>query len=324
MASSNRRGFLKSGAALAGAAAGGAMARGGTWERRSAADPDWTPVKIIDCPAMPWGAPNERGWRFKFLYDNRHTGDHLVLIDVPIGAPGGKNHYHDFHEWAYWLSGDFTNNEFTSPLQRKGVMQQFREGVFLDRPAYSLHGGEDDRLPSQVGGTCLIMEEGGSTYSVIPGEEGYTEAWRNIDQWTVPRIIDTIADIPWEPVENTEGLLVKRLVDDQKRGFRANLWRLKPGFAYNGQNFGRPYWYEEAWQFVYVLNGDLRVEPRRAPGKPAPAATLGKDFYMELAPRSIVGLPRGVVTAGGAVWLQVTYARGTSIPHVPIAPPRQG
>ncbi len=76
----------------------------------------------------------------------KDTGDHLVIIWVPIGAPGGRNHYHTFHEWVYWLTGDFVNNEYTSPLQRIGDFQQFRKGVFLDRPAFSLgeHVRRDD------------------------------------------------------------------------------------------------------------------------------------------------------------------------------------
>lgn len=325
MTMSNRRGFLRGSAMLAGAAAAGGaagLANAGTsapaggWEVKSQAGEGWTPVRVINTPAMPWGEPNERGWRFKFLYNNETTGDHLVLIDVPIGAPGGKNHYHDFHEWAYWLSGDFTNNEFTSPMQREGVMQQFREGVFLDRPAYSLHGGEEGRLDSQVGGTCLIMEEGGTTFGVIPEEEGYSDDWKKVKQWSVPRIIDTLADMPWE--DAGEGIMVKRLVSDQVRGFKARLWRLAAGFEYTDQKFGAPWYYDQAWQFNYMLNGEMKLQAYEAPGKPAGVMTVGKDWFIERAPRSILGLPKGEVTRFGAVWLQVTYAKGTSIPMQPI------
>ena len=56
-------------------------------------------VKIIDTDNMPWPLPfNDRGWKSKVLFDNPETGDRLMIIWVPIGAPGGINHYHDFHD----------------------------------------------------------------------------------------------------------------------------------------------------------------------------------------------------------------------------------
>ena len=37
-------------------------------------------------------------------------------------------------------------------------------------------------------------------------------------------IIDTLSDIPWEAYKPANGVLVKRLVDDQVRGFRARIY----------------------------------------------------------------------------------------------------
>ena len=42
------------------------------------------------------------------------------------------------------------------------------------------------------------------------------------------------------------------------------------------------------------------------------------NFYCERPPMSIFGLADGVVSREGCVWLEVTYARGTSIPNIPI------
>ena len=287
----------------------------------------YAPVKIIDTENMPWPPPtNSLGWNAKRLYgtDDR-SSSHLTIIRVPIGGPGGTNHYHDFHEWAYWLTGDFVNNEYTSPYQRLGDFQQFREGVFLDRPAYSLHGGEPDRLDSQVGGTCLIMEEGGTSESVIPGNPGYGEEFKKVKQWSVPRIIDTLSEMPWEAdaqYPSREGLLVKRLVDDQVRGFRATLWRLQAGWkSSQAAEFARAHYYKQAHQFNYVLNGDMRIQTYADPGTKAEVITVGKDYYVERPPMSIFGLADGVVSDMGCVWLEVTYGKGASIPNVPIEDP---
>jgi hypothetical protein len=330
----SRREFINSGIAVAGAVAGAAavapaMAQSSSEESHttfSTAKSPHAPVKVIDTDAMPWPPSSfgGLGWNVKRLYGSEErTGSHLTIIKVPIGGPGGTSHYHTFHEWAYWLTGDFVNNEYTDPYQRLGDFQQFREGIFLDRPPFSLHGGEPDRLDSQVGGTCLIMEEGGASVSVIPGNRGYSEDFKEVKQWSVPRIIDTIAEMPWEPDAehpSREGVWVKHLVDDQERGFRATMWRVTQGFeASMAADFARPYFYEQALQMNFVLNGDLRIQTYAAPGDKAEAITLGNQFYCERAPMSIFGLADdGVVSEAGCVWLEVTYAKGAVIPNIPI------
>ena len=114
MTSSSRRNFIKQSALLAGfssvatatRAAGAADQCDVAFEHMTSADAPHTAIKIIDTLNMPWSEPvNDRGWKLKLLYDNKDTGDHLVMISVPIGAPGGRNHYHDFHEWAYGYPG---------------------------------------------------------------------------------------------------------------------------------------------------------------------------------------------------------------------------
>ena len=322
----NRRHFLKQGAVMAGVMSAPSLltrvasASEKPYQTMTNAASPFAPIKVLDTSAMPWSPPfNELGWKAKTLYSNEDTGDHLVIIWVPIGAPGGRNHYHTFHEWAYWLTGDFVNNEYTSPLQRVGDFQQFREGIFLDRPAYSLHGGEPGRLDSQVGGTCLIMEEGGKTIYVIPDDPNYSDEWKQVKQWTVPRIIDTISEMPWEPYDGAQDIGIKRLVDDQVRGFRALMWLLPAGWKATGTGqFGRAHYYKQAHQFNYILNGDLQLQCWASPKEKAEQVTLAKDFYFEKAPMAISGLADGTVSETGCVWLQVTYARGTSIPNVPI------
>ena len=332
MSSSSRRTFIGSTLSLAGAStlaptfmslATTASAADVDYAADSSAAAPYRGVRIIDTDAMPWPAPmNALGWRVKTLFDNEDTGDHLIIIHVPIGSEGGANHYHDFHEWAYWLTGDFVNNEYTHPDQRMGSFQQFREGIFLDRPAYSLHGGEPERLDSQVGGTCLIMEEGGKSFSVIPGEPRYSEAYKQVQQWTVPRIIDTLQDIPWEPADGVDGVFVKHLVEDQVRGFRATMWRLSAGWdSAQAPEFARAYYYRQAHQFNFVIAGDMRITGYREPGKPAQTFTLGPNYYFERPPMSMFGLADGQVSESGAVWIEVTYGTGTAINNVPTEAP---
>lgn len=335
MITNSRRDFILNGVTLAGVVAASPLASPAARadDRPQDANTDYAilttaqaphqPVRILDTDRMPWPPPaTSLGWNMKTLYLDESTGDHLVIIRVPIGGPGGQNHYHTFHEWAYWLSGDFVNNEYTSPYQRIGPFQQFREGTFLDRPAYSLHGGEVDRLDSQVGGTCLIMEEGGKTIGVIPGQRGYSEEFRDVKQWAVPRIIDTISELPWEKHDSFDAVLIKRLVDDQVRGFRAILWRLPQKWeATRSTEFSRGRYYRQAHQFNFVLNGDLRIQAYQQPDRRAEAVTLGKSFYFERPPMSIFGLAEGIVSEAGCVWLEVTYAKGTSIPNMPIEEP---
>jgi hypothetical protein len=298
----------------------------------SSANPPWKSVRVLDSERMPWeplpsqpeiedqstGIVRE----MKTLFENKETGDHLLIIQAPPGAPGGTTHYHTFHEWAYRLMGDFTNNEYTSPDQRKGILMQFREGWFLDRPAYSLHGGEKGRKESQIGQQVLIMEEGGGNIGVIPGETWYSEEYKKVKKWNVPRLIDTIGMLPWEPIESVPGLHIKRLADDQTRGFRVIMWWLQAGRESSQlSRWGRPFYYKQAYQFNFVLTGDLKIQAYREPGQKAEQITLGKYFYLERPPMSIFGLADHMVTERGCVWLETTYAKGTSVSETPIEEP---
>ena len=324
----SRREFIKSGITLTSMTAlGTARVRAARDDRQfaisSSARAPYVPVRVLDTERMPW----ERLpiWDRKVLFENQETKDHLLIIYVPPGWPGGTAHYHTFHEWAYGLGGDLTNNEYTSPDQRVGPLMQWREGHFLDRPPYSLHGGEKNRLDSQVGGLMLIMEEGGRSVGVVPGARNYSEEYKQVKQWAVPRIIDTIGMLPWEPEGSVPGLQVKRLVDDQARGFRVILRWLPAGWlSSQSPAFARAYHYKQAYQFNFVLAGDLNIQTYKSPAEKAERMTLSRYFYVERAPMSIFGLADGLVSERGCVWLEATYARGTSISNAPIEAPNFG
>jgi hypothetical protein len=329
----SRRGFIKGVSLMSAAVSVRAQEMGGdrsSYEVRSTASPGWVPVRVLDTDKMPvLTGRGPAGWGQKVLFENKKTGDHLTILVISPGAEGAPVHYHTFHEWAYNIAGDFTNNESTHPNQHYGPLQRFREGVFLDRPPYSLHGGERGRQPfmkSQVGATILIMEEGdvnGGTFTVEQNTTmKFNPDYKQIKSWSVPRIIDTIDKMPFEPHPSVQGLEVKHLVDDQARGFRAIIRYLPAGWeGSKSPDFTRAYYYKQAYQFNFVIGGDMSIQTYRAPGEKSEQIALGARFYVERAPMSIWGLAGGMVTRGGVVWLEVTYGKGTSISNVPIEEP---
>jgi hypothetical protein len=342
MTAQSRRGFMKRGIALAGAAfAAPAAAVAGTsaalpYEIRASSRAPFAPVRVVDTEKMPWQlmAPTDPalakypGSR-KYLFRDEETKAHLMITAVPPGWPGAPVHYHDFHEWGYKLSGDGTNNESTSPEQHFGPLMRFREGHFLSRPPFSLHGGErhrQDFMRSQVGGSWFFMEEGDVAKRTFSTERGnamiYVSDHSKIKQWTVPRIIDTIGEMPFEPSATVPGLHHKYLMDDQSRGFRVMLWWLEPGWnSSQSPQFAKAYYRKEGYQFNFIVAGDLKIQTYQAPGQKGELISLGKYFYVERPPMSIFGLADGVVTERGCVWLEGTYGKGVTISTTPIEEP---
>ncbi len=291
-------------------------------ESLSTADAPFMPTKVIQTDRMDW-EPG-RAWQRKMLYRSETSGSHIMLLYVPPGWDGGPNHYHLFHEWAYILSGDLTNSDYTSPEHKAGFFQQFTEGEWLDRPAYSLHGGEPGRLMSQIGCFLLIQEEGEKSIGVIPSSPIYDEQYKDVKKWAMPRVIDTIRDMVWEDEGNVDGLRIKRLADDPGRGFRANLLWLPAGWSSErAPDFGRPYYYREAREFNFVLQGGMKIQTYQNTQTKAEELALGRYFYLERAPMCIFGLAEGLVTEQGCVWLQVTYSDGENsvISNNPIEDP---
>lgn len=314
-------------AAASHAAAGPQSAN--SWESLTNASAPFQPVRIVDSDKMPWPAPiPPLNWQSKLLFEDKNTKARLHIINVPIGAPGYYLHYHTFHEWAYNISGDFTNNDSASPNEHMGTLQRYREGIFLSRPPFSLHGGELNReifMQSQVGAIILIMEEGGETHTVEPGGPGYNPDFKSIKHWSNPRIIDTIGLMPWETHPAAPGIKAKWLVDDPALGFRATMyWVPAQWKGSQAPDFSRPYYYKQAHQFNFVLAGEMLIQPFSAPGRVTEALQANTYFLIDRAPMSMFGLPDGEVTKEGCVWLEVTYARGTQISDNVIEEPSYG
>jgi len=88
------------------------------YEFLSSAGGAHAPVRVVDSNRMPIETPADSvtGWGLQTLFST-NDGGKLDIIHVPPGAEGAKVHYHEFHEWAYTIAGDFTNNESTAPDQ---------------------------------------------------------------------------------------------------------------------------------------------------------------------------------------------------------------
>ncbi len=294
-------------------------------EQRSSASAPFKSVRVLDVERMPIerGQYGSSGWGTRTLWRGPNDDGTLRILYVPPGAQGAYNHYHTFHEWAYNIQGDFTNNESTTPHNVSGPLQRFREGNFLSRPPYSLHGGEKGRMKhmmSQIGAVIMIMEEStvwGGTFTVDPAVQkdpslakNYNPDFKDIKYWSTPRIIDTLDKMPWQPVEDVPGLNAKYLIDDPSHGFRATMWFLEAGAQTPEQL--RPHYYKQAHQFNFVINGDLKLQAYSNESKKAETFQLDKHFFFERPPMSIVGVAPGVASNGGVVWLEVTYAKGTA------------
>lgn len=293
-------------------------------EKRSTATAPHAAIRVIDVEKMPIAAPRAgSGWGTRTLFQAPNDGGALRILYVPPGAEGAYVHYHEFHEWAYNIQGDFTNNESTTPDNVAGPLQRFREGNFLSRPPYSLHGGEKGRMKhmaSQIGAVIMIMEESNvnaGSFTVDPAVRNsppsagmkYNADYKKIQHWSTPRIIDTLEKMPWQPVEDVPGLNVKYLIDDPSHGYRATMYFLEANAKTPAQL--RPYYYKDAHQFNFVINGDLSIDAYAAPGGKPETFKLSKHFFFERPPMAIVGLSPGAASTGGVVWLEVTYAKGT-------------
>ena len=72
----------------------------------------------------------------------------------------------------------------------------------------------------------------------------------------------------------------------------------------------RPSYYRQAHEFDFVIAGDLAIQTQAAPADHSSVVALKKYFFVERPAMGIVGLAQSPASRTGAVWLQVTYAKG--------------
>ncbi len=278
------------------------------------AEAPWAPLKVTDVDRLPWQSVGGRYER-KFLFGDENSESKLRIIQCRPGWYANPTHYHHYHEWAYITSGDLTDNEFIDPRQKVGSLMQYREGFWLDRPPFGLHGSDPGRLPSQAGGTALLMAEGRVSGTTIPTRPNYTDEWKSVEEWTKPRILDTIGEMEWEDDPEVNGLKVKYLSHDDTQGFAARLNWLPAGWtADQDPEFARTWYYERGLDLNWVVYGDLRMDAYAAPNGSKTTVTAHQHFYFERGPNCVAGMASdGPVTEQSCVWLTVTYANPAAI-----------
>jgi hypothetical protein len=303
-----------------------------------AADDGWTPLQIVNINEMPYDTePRFRAKSKTFFRSEEGTFIHAEWsptwgTTMPSGG-GLGSHYHLWNEWAYMLKGDLVIQEPVSPYQRNGAMYRYVEGTWLDRPAYTLHGGgwATGGLRSQNPTTLILFEEGdGSVVTIGPDgdhfkpdfpdkPDPYEPDWQGVEQFPRPWIVHSGSDLEWEQDPMLAGRLLKWLSDDLKGGFRAQLVKIPPGWT-APEGTQRTY-FEHASVMRYMLYGDMLVWEFGGPGAEGTSVRVSPDFYIHQSPRSIWGYGAGPVTQEGAVWLEVMYAKGLEHGGGPIESP---
>ena len=280
---------------------------------------EWVPLSIIDVNSLPWDDRFRMGskqtTKGKLLYANK-SGAILFYTHFSPGwdAVNKERHYHNFAEWGYVLDGDFLLYEFVSPRQKKGTLVEMRQGTWMYRPAFSIHGNRSDAMERQrvtPGSTQLLFAEGGKNYVLDPESPMYTDDWKAVKQFYQPHYQHTSTPEVMEWEEDTElpGVMVKWLYDGMAGGFRAKLRYAPPGWNYSGGP-ERSY-YEKAQRFLYVLHGDMKILNTTDPDDVGHIAVVTQDFFINQPPNSIWGWGEGALTDSGVMWLDVTYAEGT-------------
>jgi hypothetical protein len=224
-------------------------------------------------------------------------------------------------------------HELVSPYQKNGMLYRKREGGWLRRPPYTLHGGcrESGSVPKQFPYYLLLFEEGdGSFVNVGPGgdhvnpdfgtkPDPYMPDWKAVKQFNHPWFIDSQRDLEWEPDPQVPGRLIKWLNEDVGDGFRAQLVKIPP--KWKAPDNQKKTYFETANRLRYVIYGDMQVWTFTGPNDAGKAVTVGEDTFIYQPPRSVWGYGPGEVTQSGAIWLEVTYARGLSNGGGPIEEP---
>jgi hypothetical protein len=296
---------------------------------QAAGNRPWVPLRIVDVSKVAPGEPF--GGVAKVLYREEKDGkvlSQLLYIDwPPVGVPQPHPelgmHYHTFHEWGYFLGGDYITYEYIDPRQKHGELVQHRTGGWLSRPAYSLHDdGGQEGMERQGHSYILFFEEGDGPkddVAIDPKSPRYKPDWKNVKQWTHPYRVQTLEQMEWEPDPELPGASVKYLSEDHVMGFRARLHHIPPKWAY--PQAPEKSYYKQAHRFAYIIWGDMSVWSYESPNSLGTKVVAGKDFLIDQAPMSIWGFGTGPITEKGCMWLEVVYAKGTRVGGGPIETP---
>ncbi len=253
---------------------------------------------------------------------------HLVYrptFSDEMPPPARVPHYHEFWEWGYTLKGDSIMPEPVHPDQLNGMLYRKREGGWLTRPPFSLHGGSwaTGGMRNQFPYHLIIFEEGdGHVINVgRNGEEGsfrgrdgnspppgLDDDYRNVERFTRPWLVDSARDLDWEVDPDVPGRFIKLLDDDLANGFRSQLVKVPPGWVAPPE--WRKTYFEQANRLRYMVWGEMKVWQFTGPDDEGRAVKVKEDYFIYQPPRAIWGYGDEPVSEHGAIWLEVTYAKG--------------
>jgi hypothetical protein len=251
--------------------------------------------------------------------------EYLPTFNSNVPKMGMKPHYHEFWEWGYTLKGDSIMPEPVSPYQANGMFYRKREGGWLTRPPYSLHGGSwaTGAMRNQLPYDLIIFEEGDGHVIEVgePGQPGHYRGrdggqppagtvgdWRKVKRFQRPWLLDSTRDVDWEDDKQVPGRFVKWLDDDMENGFRSQLVKIPPGWT-PPKEWLKTY-FDDANRFRYMIWGSMKVWQFKNPQDAGKAYTVGEDYFIYQPPRAIWGYGPGSVSDQGAIWLEVTYSKG--------------
>ena len=301
----------------------------------------WARVAVVDVNRFPLDThPRYQSKSRTFFVGPNKEGFLVYTIfpptwDTELPPAGTPPHYHTYHEWGYTLKGDFVLPEPVNPEQKNGMLSHKHEGGWLSRPAYSLHGGswQTGGIRAQFPYHLLIFEEGdGSLVTVgphgdhikpdFPGEkpDPYQPDWKAVKNFTRPWLVDSQNALEWEQDPSMPGRFVKWLSDDMADGFRAQLVKIPPGWRPPAGT--RRTYFATANRLRFMISGDMTVWSYKDPRDAGQSFNAKENTFVYQPPRSLWGYGEGAVTKEGAVWLEVTYAKGLKVGGGPIEAPR--
>ena len=283
----------------------------------------WENIEVINVNQVPWDDRFRMGkagsTNGKLLFFNPEGGTLLyVQFNPGWDADGAEAHYHTFHEWGYVLDGSFPLYEFVSPKQKKGTLVQMKEGTFMDRPAYSIHGNRSSAMKRQLitpGSTQLIFYESGKTISLNKKNKSYSDEWMNVEEFFSANFQHTPDTniMEWEADEDFQGTMVKWLSDHTNMGFTAKLRYAPAGWKYESPE--KMSYNKDGYRFMYILSGDMKIEKSPSNNKEQLAK---KDYLIVQKPNSLWHWGSSKFTDQGVMWLDIEYGKGTIIGQSPI------
>jgi len=239
---------------------------------------------------------------------------------------------------GYTLRGDSVMSEMLSPDDLNPMHYHKKEGGWLTRPPGGLHGGGiRGGRKSQAPYYLLLYEEGdGSVITTGPSMFGpkadqyqpdfpglkpdpYVPDWKAVKEYAKPWFVDSIESLEWVDDPNVPGRYVKTLDDSKGEGFRAQLVKIPPGWTAPA---GYKEYFENANRMRYMLWGDMKVWSFNRPADAGKAVRVQEDTFIYQPPRTIWGYGPGSVSEKGAIWLEMTWAKGLTHGGGPIEEPK--